>query len=160
VNSVYSGEYWLRLRNLPAGYYVKSARLGDADALNRPIALPANDANAILDIVVSSSVGQIEGFAVADGRPLSGAAVVLVPDRHRERVELFRPVNADAKGFFTIPDVEPGDYHLAAWPSMEPFAFFDPQLIAQAQEKGKAVRVGESSKQRIDVESIVAPAAP
>jgi hypothetical protein len=161
VNGVYPGEYWFSLRSLPAGYYVKSARFGEADALNRPMTLPASDANVILDIVISAGVGQIEGGTVLpDGRPAAGAQVVLVPDRNRERAELFRPAIADGAGRFAIPDVEPGDYRLAVWQSMEPFAFFDPVFMAQALEKGKAVRVGESSKQSVDVEAFPANDTP
>jgi hypothetical protein len=160
VNSVYAGEYWFRIRQLPAGYYVKSARLGEADALNHAVTLPASEPSAILDVVVSPNVGQIEGSAAfADGRPAAGAQVVLIPDRNRERAELFRPVNADARGRFAIPDIEPGEYHLAVWQSIEPFSFFDPALIAEAQEKGRAVQVGESSKQKIDAPAIPAPDA-
>jgi 5-hydroxyisourate hydrolase-like protein (transthyretin family) len=157
VVAAFPGQYWLRLLGLPSGYYVESAKLGDIDVLNRPLTLPVSDANLTLDIVIGANVGQIEGAATAAGRPVPGAQVVLIPDRNRDRAELFRPVNADAVGRFLIPDVEPGDYRLAAWPSLEPYAYFDPELIKQAEEKGTPVRVGESSNQSFTVEAISAP---
>jgi hypothetical protein len=79
---------------------------------------------------------------------------VLIPARNRTRLELFKPVGAGANGRFSIPKVEPGDYYLVAWESLEPFGYFDPAVLAQAEEKGKAVRVGESSKQTIDLRAI------
>jgi hypothetical protein len=154
VNSVYAGDYWFRIRQLPEGYYIKSARIGETDVLNHAVTLPMSDANLALDIVVSPNVGELEGRALlTDGKAAAGAQVVLVPDKYRERAELFRPTTTDARGIFNIANIEPGEYHLAVWPSMEPFAFFDPAFIAQAQEKGKAVRVGESSKQKVEVET-------
>jgi hypothetical protein len=157
VTTVFSGQYWLRVRNLPTGFYVKSASFGELDALNRPIALPLTDGELKLEIVISPNLAQVDGRATADGKPVSGGQVVLIPDRNRERAELFRSVNADAAGRFAITDVEPGDYHVGVWPFLEPFGYFDPELIKQAQEKGKAIRVAESSRQQIDVEALPAP---
>jgi hypothetical protein len=36
----------------------------------------------------------------------------------------------------------------------QPYAFFDPASIRQAEELGKAVRVAESSNQKVDVTAI------
>jgi 5-hydroxyisourate hydrolase-like protein (transthyretin family) len=57
VNSVYAGDYWFRIRQLPEGYYIKSARIGETDVLNHAVTLPMSDANLALDIVVSPNVG-------------------------------------------------------------------------------------------------------
>jgi hypothetical protein len=159
LEGVPPGEYVVRIRNgLPAGFFVKSARIGDIDALNGPVTLPLRDPNAILEVVVSKNSGQIEGaVAAADGRPLPGAQVVLIPNENRNRAELFRSITADAEGRFALPNVTPGDYRLAAWPSMEPFSWFDPAVIRQAEESGKAVQVTESSKQTVNVQAISGP---
>lgn len=78
---------------------------------------------------------------------------MLIP-RNRERTELFRPVTADSAGHFKIANVAPGDYTLAAWEAMEPFAFFDPNLIREAEAQGKTVRIEESSSQAMNVPAI------
>ena len=77
--------------------------------------------------------------------------MVLIPARNRERTELFRPAMADSTGRFNIPAIAPGEYILAAWDAIEPNAFFDPNLIQQAEGQGKAVRVMESSSQTVNV---------
>jgi hypothetical protein len=80
--------------------------------------------------------------------------VVLIPSRNRERTELFRPVTADSSGRFTIPAIAPGEYILAAWDAIEPFAFFDPALMRQAEVSGKTIRVLGSSSQVVNVTSM------
>jgi hypothetical protein len=50
-----------------------------------------------------------------------------------------------------MTSVAPGDYKLAAWDAIEPYAFFDPELIKQADNNGKLVHVSESSRQTINV---------
>jgi hypothetical protein len=63
---------------------------------------------------------------------------------------------ADSTGHFNIPAVAPGEYILAAWEAIEPNAFFDPNLILQAEGQGKAVRVVESLSQTVNVMPIPA----
>jgi 5-hydroxyisourate hydrolase-like protein (transthyretin family) len=150
LDNVWPGDYRLTVVGLPPGFYVKEARLGDADALNG--LLRFTGPGPTLDILISSNAGALDGVAVdATGRPMPGAQVVLIPNRNRERTELFRPVTADSAGRFTIPAVAPGEYVLAAWDGIEPFAFFDPTLIGQAESSGKSLRVAESSSQTVNV---------
>jgi len=60
-------------------------------------------------------------------------------------------VTADSAGHFTVPNVTPGDYTLAAWESIEPFSFFDPNLMRMAETQGKMVRIEESSAQTVNL---------
>jgi len=154
IDNLWQGEYRLTISGLPAGYYVKEARLGELDLLNGRFRYTATE-TGVLDVVISPRTGQIEGTVVASqGQPVAGARVVLIPERNRDRVELFRPVTADPTGHFNVPAVAPGDYKVAAWESIEPFAFFDPDLIKQADDQGKVIRVAESSMQSINVTPI------
>ncbi len=151
VENVWPGDYVLAVAGLPEGFYVKEARLGNTDILNGPLHYTTQD-NAVMDILLSPAVARVEGMAVdANGQPMAGAQVVLIPTKNRERTDLFRPATSDSAGHFTLVDISPGDYTLAAWESLEPFAFFDPNLIAQAEASGKNVRVGESSAQAVSV---------
>lgn len=114
---------------------------------------------ALLLYITASSASQqppkarIEGTTVRQGtgEPLARARVVLIPERNRDRAELFRPVTADPGGHFNISAVAPGDYKVAAWEYIEPYAFFDRELLKQADDNGKLIRVAESSKQTINV---------
>jgi hypothetical protein len=147
VDNVRPGEYRVVINGLPQGFYLKEARIGETDVLNIPLRYGGGEASG-LELVLSPNVGALDGVTEA------GAQVVLIPTASRQRTELFRPVTADTTGYFTIPNITPGDYTLAAWESIEPFSFFDPNLIRQAETQGKAVRVEESSSQRVNVSAI------
>jgi len=150
IDNVWPEEYRLSAAGLPSGFYIKEARLGDADVLNSVLHFPIADSST-LDIVISPNVGEVRGTAVdQSGRSAPGVQVVLIPSR-RERTDLFRPVTSDSAGHFTIAAVAPGEYRLAAWEAIEPYAFFDPELIKQAEQRGKSVHVAELSRQTVDV---------
>jgi hypothetical protein len=147
VENVRPGDYRVVLTGLPKGFYLKRARAGDTDVLNSPLRFGGGDATG-LELVLSPNTGTLEGSTQA------GAMVVLIPTRNRERTELFRSVTADTTGHFAIPDISPGDYTLVAWESIEPFSFFDPNLIRQAETQGTAVHIEESAKQAVKVTAI------
>jgi hypothetical protein len=52
--------------------------------------------------------------------------------------------------------VAPGGYTLAAWETIEPFGFFDPDNIAHVQTTGKTIQVAESSNQAVSLTAIPA----
>jgi len=151
IDGLWPAEYMLIVNGLPSDFYLKEARLGELDLLNGRLRYTGSESNS-LNIVVSPGTGVVEGNVTdAQGQPLPGARVVLIPERNRERSELFRPVVSDPAGHFRITGAAPGDYKLAAWDVIEPFAFFDPDLLKQADDKGMAVRITESSKQTINI---------
>jgi 5-hydroxyisourate hydrolase-like protein (transthyretin family) len=151
IKGIPAGEYHLAMNGVPQGSYIKDARLGKTDVLNNAMSIAGTDTDT-LDIVISANAGSIEGVALnGRGQPAPGSQVVLIPVENRNRTELFRPVTADASGHFSIESVTPGNYRLAAWDDIEPYAFFDPELIKQADQDGKQIRVTESSKQNVTI---------
>jgi hypothetical protein len=155
IDGVQQDDYRLSVVEMAEGFYVKEAKLGQTDVLNGSLYYDASGGGT-LDILFSANGGAINGtVSGAGGQPSSGAQVVLIP-QNRQRTDLFQSVTADAVGRFTLPSVAPGEYTLAAWELLEPYAFFDPAVLRQAEEQGKAVQVGESSNQRISVTAIPA----
>jgi len=151
IDGFWPGQYQILTIGLPSGFYLKEVRLGELDLNSNSWRYTGGDTGA-MSIVISPNTGTLDGVVSdAQGRPLAGARVVLIPERNRERTELFRPVSTDPNGHFTLTGVAPGDYKLAAWEAIEPFAFFDPDLLKQADDAAKPVRVMESSKQTINV---------
>jgi hypothetical protein len=151
IEGVPMGEYNLSVAGLPPNSYLKGARMAQADVLNAAMRLSGTESNT-LDIVISPNAGEINGNVIdSRGQPAPGVQVVLVPDENRYRAELFRSVTSDATGHFSIPAITPGNYKLAAWEVIEPYGFFDPELIKQAEQNGKPIRVAESSIQTVTV---------
>jgi hypothetical protein len=138
---------------LPAGSYIKSARLGGVDVLTRPF--HPGDASAVLEIVIASDSGSIAGTVVDEkSRPVRGAQAVLVPDRARDRIDLYHSAETDRDGKVNFADIAPGDYKLLAWESIEENSWFDPDVLRRDESAAKSIHVGESSKQTIQLKII------
>jgi hypothetical protein len=144
LDNVRPADWRVSITGLPAGFYVREARLGDKDVLNTPLHYTEGEASE-LTIVLSPTAGTIEGTASP------AAQVVLIPAQNRERTELFKGVMADVAGRFSISSIAPGDYTLASFETLEPYAYFDPIVIREAEKRGTAVPVNESSKQVVNV---------
>lgn len=105
-----------------------------------------------LDIVLGAGVGQIDGRVIdAQLRPVSGVPAVLIPDRNRGRFDLYRSVSTDENGRFVFPSVAPGDYRLFSWSSLEPYGYFEPEVVRLAEPKARPVTVGEGSRQSVEI---------
>jgi hypothetical protein len=86
--------------------------------------------------------------------PVPAAQVVLVPNRARGRVDLFKTAITDAAGRFAIAGVAPGDYKVFSWQSVEPFSWFDPEIVESSETRASPVHVAESSTETVTVKII------
>jgi hypothetical protein len=134
--------------------YIRDARLDGADVLNGPLRI-SNSASGTLDIVVGVGGGQVSGV-LSDRRsqPVPVAQVVLIPERTRDRIDLYRTVTTDGNGRFNLVGITPGDYKLFSWEGLEPNSWFDPELMLQSENKGHLVRVTDTSSEMIDLKLI------
>jgi hypothetical protein len=134
--------------------YIKEARFDGADVLNGPLRI-SGTASGTLDILIGVGGGQVTG-TLSDRRsqPVPVTQVVLIPDRSRDRTELYRTVNTDENGRFIFIGITPGDYKAFSWDSLEPYGWFDPDVMAQSETKGVPVHVTDSSSEMIDLKLI------
>jgi len=154
IDSLFAGEYRLQVGGLPENFYLKAARYNRDDILDRPWTFNPTEAGT-LEIVVSSGAAQITGIAVdAQSRPAGGTSVVLIPDQHRDRYELYKNATTDATGRFSIRGIPPGDYKLFAWESIELGGWFDLDLVKHFESQGKALHILESSNQTVDLRTL------
>jgi len=155
IERVLAGEYRATVPPV-AGHYVKELRFERTDALNSPIELSdSGSAVPVIEVLLSRNVAQIDGVVTDDKlQPMQGVQAVLVPDRNRERAELFKAATTDQAGRFNMRDVAPGDYKLFAWESLDSFGYFDPDLLRRAESLGKAVHVDEGAKINVDTKVI------
>ncbi|HEX4999376.1 MAG TPA: hypothetical protein VFY29_14205 [Terriglobia bacterium] len=143
----------------PINVYLKESRFQGADALDSPLRI-SGPATGTLDLVVGFGSGQISGV-VADSRfqPAPVTQVVLVPARSRSRTELFKTATTDENGRFTITNIAPGDYRVFSWEAVEPYGWFDPDLLAASEAGGQAVQISEGSAASIELRMIPAGGA-
>ena len=134
IAGVSSGEFTVGpVTGIPAGFYVKEARFNQVDVLSQPLRF-SGVASSTLEIVLSSKAGQLEGVAVdARSSVASGARLVLVPDRQRNRTDLYRSILSDSNGRFLFRNVPPGDYRIFGWEALESYAYFDSDLLRRCR---------------------------
>jgi hypothetical protein len=145
------GEYQLFVTGMPPNAYVKDVRFGSTNVLGQSIVVSGPSAD-LLAITISGKAGRVEGIVTDQGRPVPNARVVLVPDRLRDRSELYVAGSTNTSGQFTLDNIAPGDYKAFAWRVLEPHAYFDPELQRQAETKAVGIRVNESSNHKIEIQ--------
>jgi hypothetical protein len=154
IDTVFPGEYRLTVTPLPTDVYVKQARFNQADILNKPIQYTASDSGT-LEVVLSARGGEIDGTAVADNlQSVQSSTAVLIPDRQRDRIDLYKNATVDANGKFNFRGIAPGDYRVFVWEAIDPYVYFDPDFLKQNESRGKAVHVSESSREALEVRMI------
>jgi protocatechuate 3,4-dioxygenase beta subunit len=156
LDNVAPGEYRVVLIGIPPGYFIKEEHFGGADVLNQSLRFDSSQ-TAQLGIVISPNAGQLKGLALNDKQqPVSGVQAVLIPDRSRDRIELYKTATTDEAGRFSMTAIPPGDYKVFAWESIEPNSWFDPDVVRSAELKAHAVHIGELSNETIEVRTISA----
>lgn len=154
-----AGDYRLLFsQRPPSGLYLKEATYRDQDALREVLHISDKPAGEI-KVVLGSKPGQVAGSVVdSDKRPAAGRTVALIPTERKERRDLVRSIATDENGNFIFPDVVPGNYRLFAWEEIEPYSWFDPDVIARFATGGVAVQVGESSTETVRLQLITSSA--
>ena len=156
IDNVAQGDYRISVAGLPPDYYIKEARLGGTDILQNGFSITRPQSER-LEILVSPNGAQIEGDIVDEhGDPVRGVQAVLVPDRDRDRRDLFRIAATDQNGHFTMNGLSPGVYKMFAWEELEPLAYFDLEILRRYELQAKSVTVSESSKPNVQVKVIPA----
>jgi Carboxypeptidase regulatory-like domain len=108
-----------------------------------------------LRIVLAGNGAQISGTVTVDSQPCR-ATVVLAPAAPELRPfhQFYRVTNATEHGTFTLKGVRPGSYKLFAFQEIEPFAWFDPDLLQMVESMGEPVAVTKSENILRDVVAI------
>jgi hypothetical protein len=88
--------------------------------------------------------------------PIAGARIVLVPDRQRNRTDLFKATMSDSSGRFVFRGIPPGDYRVFGWEALDSYAYYDPDLLRRAEPQGTPVHVSESTTNNLTVKVIPA----
>jgi hypothetical protein len=154
IDNVMPGEYRLEIGSLRPAFYVKEARFAGVDILARRFKYSGN-VRGSLEILLSGSVGSVEGILTNNQMSAAtGVQVVLVPEKMRHRIELFKSAVTDQNGRFNVPNVAPGDYKVYAWEAVELYRWFDPDFLKDFEQFSVPVHVAESSRQTVNARVI------
>ena len=155
LSRVAQGEYRVRVTELPPDYYIKDVRFNQTDTLNAPMHF-SGDVSAPLEVLLSPNGGRIDGTVINEKQNLmAGIEAVLIPDRRRDRTDLYKTATTDETGHFTIQGIPPGDYKIFAWEGIEEFGYYDSDLIRLFEQKGTPVRIVQSAKESLEVRIMV-----
>jgi carboxypeptidase family protein len=152
LKDVPAAVYTINVNGMPETFYIKSARMGDADGLEAGLDLTRGD-TGMLEILLSPNGGQVDGSVVDSKQAaVSNAALVLAPEgRRREQRSFFKMANADAQGHFTIKGIAPGDYKLFAWAQIDDPDYQDPEFLKPYENQGEAVTIRENSRESVQL---------
>jgi hypothetical protein len=154
IQNVLPGEYRIGVAPLAPGFYIKEARIGQNDLLSEPLNVSASFSGS-LEVVIRANAGQLDGTVVGeDLQPLAGIQAVLIPDEHRERVDLYKTALSDQNGRFHMQGIVPGNYRIFAWQSIDQFRWFDPDVVKRYEQKGQPVLVREASRETVQAKII------
>jgi Carboxypeptidase regulatory-like domain len=155
-DSAFPGEYRASVVPLPPGFYVKEIRFDQADALNKPLVF-SGSISSPLEVILSPRAAQLDGTVTSEKQQtVPGIQVVLIPDQHRDRTDLYKTAVTDQNGRFTIRGIAPGDYKIFAWEVLEQFSYFDPDVILRFESRGKVIHLSESDKASVEMKVIPA----
>ncbi len=144
IKSVNDGDYAVMFWGLENGWYVKSARLGAQDLLEKGLRLEAGNPGGRIEVVVSSVSAQLEGSVSGHDGPVIGARVWIAPEpetpynRSRSHSE-----KTDQRGHFVVTGLAPGKYRLRARYSAAPGKTLrsDPQTVTLSERDHKTLQL-------------------
>ena len=106
-----------------------------------------------LAVTLERSV-QINGIAQRNGKPVSGAMMVLVPNDPGHNLVLFRRDQSDSDGTFSLFNVLPGAYTLLALENAWDLEWANPAALGQYLKAGKVVNIrADGQAERVTVEA-------
>ena len=156
LRNVSEAEYRVALRGQPDRFYLKSARLGTDDVLNKPLVVKQGGTHDTLELTLSSGAASVRGHVLNDDSlPVPAARVALVPEpSQRDQLRLYRAATTYQFGKFILRGIAPGDYKIFAWEEIEQGAWQDPDFIHTYEDKGRAIQLGEGADQSVELRVI------
>ena len=147
-------DYAIELSAMPPGLYVKSMRFGSQDVLRGKLDLGAAS-SGVLEIVLSPNAAVLAGKVIdAAGGSMHGVQVTAWP-RNAERGGRVHLANIDQDGNFSMADLAPGDYWVAAWEALPAALSGDPGFLGRFQSSAVAVRLEEGVRTKTELKVIL-----
>jgi hypothetical protein len=142
IDSVPEGSYSIHVWGLDPKAYIKSARIGPDDLLEKGLQIEA-DSSGKIELAIAADGAQLEGSVSDDDGPMIGARVRLAPDPLTPYNHLhIGRTTTDQLGHFSLTALAPGKYKLTAKPmrSSEDATYkSEPQSVTLSENDHKIV---------------------
>jgi hypothetical protein len=158
LNNVSLDPYDISVNGLPEGFYLQAVRMGQQDVTETGVDFTQGVSADEMTVIVNPNGGQIEGNVQnAKGENATGAMVTLIPDEaHRSLMWLYKTVNTDQNGHFTMKGVRPGKYMVYAWEEIEQGAYQDPDFVKPHESAGEKVEISASGHETVSLKAVPA----
>jgi protocatechuate 3,4-dioxygenase beta subunit len=136
---------------LPTGVYLTDIQQDGASVYDSGFDIVAE--THPVQIVLKADGATVKGRIVSpSGKPVSNAAVVLVPpEGRRQNRALFRVVNTDSNGNFTHSGVAPGEYKVFAWiAGMPGGSYYNSKFLSRYEDRGRPITVSPGATVNVD----------
>jgi len=155
LKGIGEGTYRAQVGGMTKDCYIKDMHYGESSVLKDGFTVTRGEASG-LEIALSSRGARVQGTVMdADGLPLAGVWIVLVPDvSQRENYQKYNTESTDQYGHFDLRGIAPGDYKLFSWVEVEADAWQDPEFLKQFEEKGQEITLQDGDHKTVKVTAI------
>lgn len=136
--AIAAGPYEIRIVNMP-GLYIKSIAVKGMNYSDGVLEVQEG-ASAQITMVIARGEVEVKGIALQDGKPFSGAMVLLVPKDRNQSTFIPRD-QSDSDGTFELQGAHPGRYTLIAIDDGSDLAYQEPGALALYLAGGQAIDV-------------------
>ena len=106
-----------------------------------PIVNVTEGAELQLRVTLIGGVASVQGIVKRGDKPASGIMVVLIPASPESQQDLFRRDQTDSDGSFSLSDIIPGTYTVAAIEDAWDFDWSQPSALARYAQNGQPVTI-------------------
>jgi hypothetical protein len=155
LKGIGEGTYRAEVTGMSKDCYIKDMHYGESSVLKEEFTVTRGEAGA-LEILVSCRGARVQGTVMdADGLPLAGVSVVLVPElSQRDNYQKYKTQSTDQYGHFDLHGIAPGDYKLFSWVEVEPDVWQDAEFLKQFEEKGQSITLQDGDHSTVKVTAI------
>lgn len=147
-DNIAAGTYEIAAGSPEGAYAVVKVAADGRESSGHSLSVPPG-ASLAVSLTLVAGGGSVEGFVQRGGKGVAGAMVVLIPRSPENNRDRFRRDQSDLDGSFTLRDVIPGTYTVAAIKDGWDLDWSRDAVIAKYATHGETVVVPTGAKQAI-----------
>jgi hypothetical protein len=145
ITSIKDGNYSVSVwvRGAEEDWYIKSARIGPDDVLEKGLQIEKGASGGRLEITISSANAQLEGSVTDGDKAVIGAHILVMPEPQTPYNRFhFRSLTSDQTGLFLIAKLTPGKYRVTAKSPMSGGSLKSaPQIVELSENDHKTIQL-------------------